>query len=223
MPGSGYIQGAEMMQGTVYPELNQGSGCCGSDNGLPQSGFDSGVPPVPQSSMLMSPGSMPMSRMSMGQPHNIAPYSSMSRWYTNSGYSTARNHPSYRQSMPTRMTYGTAMYRQPQSGNRAYTAAMRPMPQSSGWQQVHMAPQQFQPMPFQRAKPPQNGGMMPGTTYAHPMVASDINGDHEWTRPSSASAPIVQNAFNGRSPIQQASWTQPAPTTTARRYPNSVQ
>ncbi len=222
------MPGYESMQGTSYPEMNSGSGCCGSDNGLPQSGFESGMPPVPQSSMLMSPGSMPMSQMSMGQPYNIAPYTSLSRWYTNPGYSTTGNNPSYRQSVAARPAYRTAMYRQPQSGNRADTATMRPMPQSSGWQTVQMMPQQFQSMPSQRAMSPQIGSMMPGTVYARPvyarpMVAGDINGDHEWTGPSSAAAPIVQNSFNGRPPIQQASWSQPARTTTARRYPNSVQ
>ncbi len=217
------LPGSEYMQETNFPDLNSGSGCCGSDNGLPQSGFESGAPVVPQSTMLMSPGSMAMSRMPMGQTYNIAPYTSMSRWYSNPGYSTAGNNPSYRQSMPVRPTYGTAMYRQPQSGNRAYTSAMRPMPQSTGWQTVQMMPQQFQAMPSQRAMSPQIGSTMPGTVYARPMVAGDINGDHEWTGPSSAGVSIVPNSFNGRPPIQQASWSQPVRTTTARRYPNSVQ
>ena len=171
MPGSEYMQspemmpGAQIMQGAAYPEMNSGSGCCGSDSGLPQSGYESGTPAVPQSTMMMSPGSMPMSRMSMGQPSNIAPYSSMSRWYSNPGYanpgySTARSNLSYRQPMAAQPAYGTNMYRQPQSGNFTGNSAMRPM---------------------------------------------------------------FPNSFNGRPPIQQASWSQPAPTATARRYPNSVQ
>ena len=223
MQGSEYMQGSEMMQGTGYPDMNSGSGCCGSDSGLPQSGFESGIPAVPQSTMLMSPGSMPMSRMTMGQSHNIAPYTSLSRWYSNPGYPIAGNNLSYRQSMMARPTYATAMYRQPLSGNRNYNSAMRPVPQSSGWQTVHVMPQQFQAMPSQRAISPMIGRTMLGIVYARPMVAGDINGDHEFTNPSSAAGPFVQNSFNGRPPIQQASWSQPARTTTARRYPNSVQ
>jgi len=130
--------------------------------------------------------------------------------------------------MAARPAYGKAIYRQPLGGNRNYNTAMRPMPQSSGWQTVHMMPQQlmpqqFQAMPSQRAMSPMIGGTMPGIVYARPMVAGDINGDHEFTNPSSAAGPIIQNSFNGRQPIQQATWSQPARTTTARRYPNSVQ
>jgi hypothetical protein len=229
MPSAEFMQGTEMMpgseymQGTSYPDINSGSGCCGADNGFPQSGFESGTPAVPQSTMLMVPGSMPMSQMTMRQPHNIAPYTSMSRWYSNPGYSTAGTNLSYRQSMPTRQTYGTAMYRQPQSANRVYNSAMRPTPQSTGWQTVQMRPQQFQAMPSQRAMSPLIGGTMPGTVYARPMVAGDIRGDHELAGPSSSAVSIVPNSFNGRPPIQQASWSQPARTTTARRYPNSIQ
>ena len=223
MPGSEYMQGAEMMQGTGYPDMNSGSGCCGSDNGLSQPGFESGVPAVPQSTMLMSPGSMPMTHMTMGQPHNIAPYTSLSRWYSNPGYSTAANSARYRQSMAVQPAYATAMHRQPMVGNRNYHTAMRPMPQPSGWQTSHMMPPQFQAMPSQRTMSPLVNGTMPGIVYARPMVAGDINGDHEFTGPSNAAGPFVQNSFNGRPPVQQASWSQPARTTTARRYPNSVQ
>lgn len=232
------MPGSEYMQGPGYQEMNSGSGCCGSDNGLPQSGFESGMPPVPQNSMLMSPGSMPMARMSPGQSYNIAPYTSMSRWYTNPGYAFPGNNPGYRQSMAARPVYGMAITRQPQTGNRAFTSAMRPMPQSSGWQTVQMMPQQFQPMRSQRAMSPVIGNTMPGSTmpgstmpgnayagatYARPMVAGDFSGDHEWAGPSSGGISIVPNSHNGRPPIQQASWSQPARTSTARRYPNSVQ
>ncbi len=241
MPGSRYMQGSEMMHGTGYPDLNSGSGCCGQNGGLPQSGHDLGTPAVPQSTMLMSPGSMTMTRMSMGQPQSIAPYSSMSRWYSKPGDSAAWNYSSSRQSMAARPAYGAAMYHQPQNGNFAYNVAMRPMPQSSGWQMVptrsaqmpmaqmrtapmtaHMMPRQFPAMHDQRAMST-SGGTMPGTVYSSPMVAGDIHGDHEMNGPSFATAPIVPNSFNGRPPIQQASWSQPARTTTARRYPNSVQ
>ena len=186
MPGSEYMPGAELMQGSGYPDLNSGSGCCGSDGGLPQSEYESGTPTVPQSTMLMSPGSMPMSQMSMGQPHNIAPYTSLSRWYSNPGYSTAWNNPGYRQTTAFRPAYGTVMYRQPQSGNFANNSAMMPMPQSSGWQTV------------------------PTRSVQMPMAQM-------------RTAPIIPNSFNDRPPVQQASWSQPARTTTARRYPNSVQ
>jgi hypothetical protein len=147
MPGTEYMQGtemmpgAEMMQGTGYPDMNSGSGCCGSGSGIPQSGFEPGIPAMPQSTMLMSPGSMPISRMSMGQPHNIAPYTAMSRWYSNPVDSTAWNNTHYRQSVAARSSYGTAMYgtamyRQPQSRNFVHHPEMMAMPQSSGWQTV---------------------------------------------------------------------------------------
>ena len=229
MPGAEYMQGTEMMQGTGYPDMNSGSGCCGSGSGIPQSGYESGAPAMPQSTMLMSPGSMPTSRMSMGQPHNIAPYTAMSRWYSNPRDSTAWNNPRYRPSIAARSAYGTAMYRQPQSRNFAHHPGMMAMPQSSGWQTVQMMPHQFQAMPTQRARPiqramsPSIGGMMPGTFYSQPMVAGDITGDHEFAGPSSAAVQIIPNSFNGRPPIRQASWSQPPRTTTARRYPNSVQ
>lgn len=186
MPGSEYMPGAELMQGSGYPEMNSGSGCCGSDGGLPQSEYESGTPAVPQSTMLMSPGSMPMSQMSMGQPNNIAPYTSLSRWYSNPGHSTAWNNPGYRQTTASRPAYGTVMYRQPQSGNFANNSAMMPMAQSSGWQTV------------------------PTRSVQMPMAQM-------------RTVPIVPNSFNGRPSVQQASWSQPARTTTARRYPNSVQ
>ncbi len=186
MPNSEYMPGDEMMQGSGYPEMNSGSGCCGSDGGVPQSEYESGTPAVPQSTMLMSPGSMPMSQMSMGQPNDIAPYTSLSRWYSNPDYSTAWNNPGYRQTTAFRPAYGTVMYRQPQSGNFANNSAMMPMPQSSGWQTV------------------------PTRSVQMPMAQM-------------RTAPIIPNSFNDRPPVQQASWSQPARTTTARRYPNSVQ
>ncbi len=233
MPGSDYMQGTEMMpgaqimQGTAFPD-NSGSGCCGSDSGIPQSGYESDTPAVPHSTMMMSPGSMPMSRMSMGQRYNIAPYSSMSRWYSNPGYSnpgysTARINLSYRQSMAAQPAYGTSAYPQPQSGNFVQNPAMTPMPRSTGWQTTQMMPRQFPPMSSQRAMSPRISGTIPGTVYARPMVAGDINGDHEFPGLSSAAMPVFPNSFNGRPPIQQASWSQPVQTATARRYPNSVQ
>ena len=222
------MQGTEMMQGTGYPDMNSGSGCCGSGSGFSQPGFQSGAPVAPQSTMLMSPGSMSMSRTSMGQSYNIAPYSSMSRWYT---------HPGYGQSMAARPAYGTAMYRQPQSRHFASNAAMMPAPQTSGWQMVppgpaqmrttpmmaQMMPPQFSVMPSQRPMSPLIGGTMPETVYGRPMVAGDFNGDHELNGPSAAAVPVVPNSFNGRSPIHQATWSQPARTASIRRYPNSVQ
>lgn len=222
------MPGPEMMQGTGYPDMNSGSGCCGSDSGFSQPGFQSGAPVAPQSTMLMSPGSMSMSRTSMGQPYNIAPYSSMSRWYT---------HPGYGQSMAARPAYSTAMYRQPQSRHFASNAAMMPAPQTSGWQMVppgpaqmrttpmmtQMMPPQFSVMPSQRPMSPLIGGTMPETVYGRPIVAGDINGDHELNGPSAAAVPVVPNSFNGRSPIQQATWSQSARTASIRRYPNSVQ
>lgn len=242
MPGAEMMPGAEIMQGSGYPDMNSGSGCCGSNGGLPQSEYESGSPAVPQSTMLMSPGLMPMSRMSMGQPNNIAPYTSLSRWYSNPGYSTAWNNPAYRQTTAFRPTYGTVVYRQPQSGNFATNSAMMPMPQGSGWQTVptrsvqmpmsqirtapmtvHMMPPQFRAMPSQHPVSSMIGGTMQGNVYARPVLAGDIHGDHEWPGPASASAPIIQNSFNGRPPVQQASWSQPARITSAKRYPNSVQ
>jgi hypothetical protein len=239
---AGMMPGAEIMQGSGYPDMNSDSGCCGSNGGLPQSDYESGTPTVPQSTMYMSPDSVTMSRMSMGQPNNIAPYTSLSRWYSNPGYSTAWSNPSYRQTTASRPNYGTVMYRQPQSGNFANNSAMMPMPQSSAWQTVptqsvqmpmvqmrttpttvQKMPPQFQSMPSQRGASPLTGGMMQGTVYGRPVIAGDITGDHEWTGPTSASAPIVPNSFNGRPTVQQASWSQPVRTASARRYPNSVQ
>jgi len=131
------------------------------------------------------------------------------------------------------------MYRQQQSRHFALNAAMMSTPQTSGWQMVptrpaqmrsapmmaQVMPQQFPVMPSQRAISPLIGGTMPETVYGgRPMLAGDINGDHELNgRPSAAAVPVVPNSFNGRSPIQQATWSQPARTASIRRYPNSVQ
>ena len=275
--GDGMIQGAEMMQGSDYPDMDPGSGCCGSDGGMPQQGFESALPANPQSTMMMSPDSMTMSRMpmsrmqgtrmqmswmSMGQPHNIAPYSSMSRWYSNPGTPTAFTSPSYGRSMPPQPTYGTAMFG-PQPRNFANNMAMMPVQQNSGWQivpgsttsvqltqqqmaqqiqmaqmrpqqlrpvpmpqtmngspmTVQMMPQQFTPMQHRAPMSQMNGRTGPVAVTPRRFAAGDISGDHELTGP----IPVVPNSFNGRAPIQQASWSQPVRTSTAQKYPNSVQ
>lgn len=217
LPGSEYMPGTEMMHGNSYPNVNSGSGCCGSESGLPQSRSEAGFPVLPQSTMLMSPRSMPMSGMTMGQPPNIAPYTSMSRWYAHPSYSTAGNNLSYRHALTQRPAYGSGMYHQPSSRQFAYNSARMSMPQATGWQTVQTMPQQFPGMRSQRTMSPQIGSPV----YAHPMVAGDIHGDHEWGGPTAV--PVVLNSFNGRPPIQQASWSQPTRTTSTRRYPNSVQ
>ncbi len=239
-----------------------------------QQNYESVSPAVPQSTMMMSPGSMtmsrmsmpsmPMSRMSMGQSSSIAPYSSMSRWYSNPGYSTQFSNPAYTRSMASRPGYGTAMYSQLQPRSYATNMAMTPtttMPtqRSSGWQVVpsqhapmqmgqiqqmaqmpqmrpmpmqmrtaspmtaQMMPQQFSPMHSQRSMSPMMSNTIAGNNFPRPVTRGDIHGDHELTGPTSAAVPVVPNSYNGRGQIQQASWTQPTRTSTAQKYPNSVQ
>lgn len=260
---------ADMMQGSGYPNMNSEPGCCGSDGGMLPQNFESAVPAVPQSTMMMSPGSMtmsrmsmhplPMSRMSMGQSSSIAPYSSMSRWYSNPGYTTQFSNPAYPRLMATRPGFGTAMYGQLPPRSYATSMAMMPTstmptPRSTGWQVVpsqhaplqmaqtqqmrpmsmqmrnappmtaQMMPQQFPPMQSQRSMSPMMmSNTMAGNRSPRPMMYGDIHGDHELTGPTSAAVPVVPNSYNGRGQIQQASWTQPARTSTAQKYPNSVQ
>ena len=253
MPGTEYMPGSEMIQDTGYPDMNSGSGCCGADNGFPQQGLQSGIPVVPQSTMLMSPGSMTMSQMSMPQtafrqPYNIAPYSSMSRWYSNPGSANSGfAATSYRQQMASHPAYRMPMYSQQHSRNLSYNTAMMPSRQPAGWQMgsprvapmqmapnqmahmrpipmvPQMMPPQFSPMRSQRPVSPLIGGTMPGTVYARSTIAGDIHGDHELPGPASAGVPVVPNSFSGRSPVQQASWSQPVKTSYVRRYPNTVQ
>lgn len=270
------MPGADMMQGSGYPDMNSGSGCCGSDGGMMQQNYESGVPSappgtmIPQSTMMMSPGSMTMSRsqmsqmqmsrMAMGQPGNIAPYSSMSRWYSNPGSTPQYSNSAYGRSATIRPGYGTTMTGQMQTRSYANNMAMAPMtrmptPQSSGWQVVptprpqmpmaqampqqmrtvpmqmrnvspmtaQMMPQQFSPMQSQRPMSPMIGSTMPRAVVARPKMRGDIHGDHQLTGPTSSAMTVVPNSFNGRAPIQQASWTQPTRTSTAQKYPNSVQ
>jgi hypothetical protein len=99
----GMMEGADMMQGSGFPDMNSEPGCCGSDGGMMQQNYEPATPAIPQSTMMMSPGSMTMSRMqmsrmSMGQPGSIAPYSSMSRWYSNPGYTPQFSNPAYSRS-----------------------------------------------------------------------------------------------------------------------------
>ncbi len=260
------MPGADIMQGSGYPDMNSGSGCCGSEGGMMDQNFESVVPSapqgtvIPQSTMMMSPGSMTMSRMqmprmSMGQPGNIAPYSSMSRWYSNPGYTPQYSNPAYGRAATIRPEYGTAMNGQMQPRGYVGNMAMMPTLQSSGWQVIptprpqmpmahampqqmrtvpmhmrnvspmtaQMMPQQYSPMQSQRPMSPMISSTMPGAVYARPTMGGDINGDHELAGPISAAMPVVPNSFNGRAPIQQASWTQSARTSTAQKYPNSVQ
>jgi hypothetical protein len=258
------MPGAQMMHGSGYPEMDSGSGCCGSEGGMMHQDFESVVPSVPQgttipqSTMMMSPGSMTMSRMqmsrmSMGQPGNIAPYSSMSRWYSNPGYTPQQSNSTYGRSAIYRPQYATAMNVQMQPRSYAGNMAMMPMPQSSGWQVVptprpqmahampqqmrtnpmpmrnfspmtaQMMPQQFSPMQIQRPMSPIINSTIPGAVSARPKMSGDIYGDHELMGPVSGAVPVVPNSFNGRGQIQQASWTQPARTSVAQKYPNSVQ
>lgn len=228
MPGTEYMPGNEMIQGTGYPDMNSGSGCCGSDSGFSQQGFQSGTPAVPQSTMLMAPGSMTMSQMSMAQaawrqPHNIAPYSSMSRWYSQPQYrNPAYNTAMMRSRQPAGWQMGPPRVAPMQMAQHQMVqhqmARMRPTPMMP-----QMMPQQFSTMRSQRPVNPLIGGTMPGTVYARPMVAGDIHGDHELPVAASAAVPVVPNSFSGRSPIQQASWSQPVKTSYVRRYPNTVQ
>lgn len=267
MQGAEFMHGGEMMQGSGYPDMNSGPGCCGSDGGMPHQGYEPALPTNPQSTMMMSPDSMtmsrmPMSRMSMGQPYNIAPYSSMSRWYSNPHAAVAFNSPAYSRSMPSQPTYGTAMYGQ-QPRHFANNVGMTPMQQNSGWQivpgsttsvlltqqqmahQIQMAqmrpqqlrpmpmpqnmnaspmtaqmmPQQFTPMQYRAPMSQMNGRTVPVAVAPRRFAAGDISGDHEFT----GQIPVMPNSFNGRSPIQQASWSQPVRTSTAQKYPNSVQ
>ena len=259
----GMMQGADMMQGPGYPDMNSESGCCGSDGGMMRQNYEPATPAVPQSTMMMSPGSMTMSRMqmsrmSMGQPSSIAPYSSMSRWYSNPGYTSQFSNPAYSRSTAVRPVYGTAMYGQTQPRNYTNNMAMMSMPmmstpRSTGWQvipsqqaqmqiaqtpqmrpipmqmrntspmTVQMMPQQFSPMQSQRPMSPMMNNTMAGNSFPPPMPRGDIHGDHELTGPVSPAVPVVPNSFNGRGQIQQASWTQPVRTSTAQKYPNSVQ
>jgi hypothetical protein len=276
MPGAGYMPGAEMMQGGEYPAMNSSPGCCGSDSGFSQPGFQQEFQPgfqqeppaMPQSTMMMSPGSMTMSRMSasrmsmaqasMQQPYNFAPYSSMSRWYSNPGAMNSSRmntgyvnsgfaSTGYVQQLPNRQAYTMPAYAQPQSRNMAYNTAMPQQRQAAGWPMNprQMAPMQMSPMQmaqmrstpmtsqlvrqqqssmrFQQPKSPLIGGTMPGVVYARPAVAGDIHGDHEMRDSASAAVPVVPNSYNGQRQIQQASWSQPARTTSVQRYPNSVQ
>ena len=264
-----------MMQGTNYPEMNSGPGCCGSGSSFSQPGFDSGIQMTPQSTMQMTPGSMSMSHMSMSpaslsragmpQAYNIAPYSSMSRWYANSGYATS----GYRPQMTGRPVYGAMMTSQPQSASLNYNMAMmrsrqfaggpmvpshptpnRMAPMQMQMAQMQMAPprqqraqqqmqmqqmqrgprphpmmhqQQYTAMHSQRHVSPLVGGTMPGSVYTRPNVAGNHHGNPGGNGSPSAGAPVAANSASGRSPIQQASWSQPAQASVARRYPNSVQ
>lgn len=262
------MPGADMMQGSGFPDMNSEPGCCGSDGGMMQQNYESVTPAVPQSTMMMSPGSMtmsrmsmpsmPMSRMSMGQSSSIAPYSSMSRWYSNPGYSAQFSNSAYTRSMASRPGYGPSMYSQIQPQSYATNMAMMPtitMPtqRSYGWQVVpsqhapmqmaqmpqmrpmpmqmrtaspmtaQMMPQQFSTMQSQRSMSPMMSNTIAGNHFPRPVTHVDIHGDHELTGPTSAAVPVVPNSYNGRGQIQQASWTQPARTSTAQKYPNSVQ
>lgn len=248
------------MQGAGYPEMNSGPGCCGSGSGFSQPGFESGTQMVPQSTMQMTPGPMSMSHMSMSpaslsrarmpQAYHIAPYSSMSRWYTNPGYAAS----GYRPQMTGRPVYGAMMTSQPQSASLNYNMAMMHSRQSAGWpmvppqptpnrmaqpqmaqmqrqqmaqQQMQMQPgpmthpmmrQQFTAMHSQRPVSPLVGGTMPGSVYSRPNPAGNLHGP-----PGGNGSPVAANSASGGSPIQQASWSQPAQASVARRYPNSVQ
>ena len=254
------MPGAEMIQGSGYPNMNSDSGCCGSDGGMmQQQNYESVTPAVPQSTMMMSPDSMTMSRtnmtrMSMGQSRNIAPYSSMSRWYSNAGATSQVSNSAYSRSLNVRPGYGTAMTARMPSRSYANTMAMTPALQSSGWTVVpnsqtqmpshqmipqqmqtvptqmtnispmtaQLMPRQYSPMQSQRQVSPMMGRMMPGPVYSQTMSPGDVRGDHELTGPISSSPPVIPNSFNGRSPVQQASWTQPARISTAQKYPNSL-
>ena len=279
IPGTPFVPGGDMMQGTNYPEMNSGPGCCGSGSSFSQPGFDSGIQMTPQSTMQMTPGSMSMSHMSMSpaslsragmpQAYNIAPYSSMSRWYANPGYATS----GYRPQMTGRPVYGAMMTSQPQSASLNYNMAMMRSRQSAGGpmvpshptpnrmaqmqipmaqmqiaqqrqqmtQQQHpqmhqmhqlqrgrmphpmMQQQQYTAMHAQRPVSPLVGGTMPGSVYTRPNVAGNLHGNPGGNGSPSAGAPVAANSASGRSPIQQASWSQPAQASVARRYPNSVQ
>ncbi|MCA9008723.1 MAG: hypothetical protein KDB01_03200, partial [Planctomycetaceae bacterium] len=280
IPGAQFVPGGEMMPGAGYPEMNSGPGCCGSGTGFSQPGFESGTQMAPQSTMQMTPGSitmspMTMSRMSMspgslsqaGMPraYQIAPYSSMSRWYANPGYAAS----GYRPQMTGRPVYGAMMTSQPQSAILNYNMAMLHSRQSAGWpmvspqpapnrmapmqiaqmqrqqmaqqQMAHMQRQQMAQQQMQMQMPrgpmthpmmrqqytamhsprpvsPLVGGTMPGSVYPRPNVAENLH-----SHPGGNGAPVAANSANGRSPIQQASWSQPAQASVARRYPNSVQ
>jgi hypothetical protein len=252
MPGTDYMPGAEMIPGGGYPNVNPGSGCCGSDSGFPQPGLQPGPPVVPQSTMMMSPGSMTMSRMSgsrtsmvhapMQQPYNFAPYSSMSRWYSNPGQMNYGHSNMTQQHMASRSSYGMPTYTQPRPNNFGYNTAMMRSRQTAGWQMSpprsasmqmaqlrptpmvpQMMPQQYPAMRFQQPMSPLIGGTMPGVVSTRPMVAEDIHGDHEVSGATSAAVPVVPNSFSGRPPIQRASWSQPARTASVQKYPDSVQ
>lgn len=250
-----------MMQGSGFPDMNSEPGCCGSDGGMMQQNYEPATPAIPQSTMMMSPGSMTMSRMqmsrmSMGQPGSIAPYSSMSRWYSNPGYTPQFSNPAYSRSTMIRSGYATAMAGQMQARSYQNNVAMMPAPRSTAWQvvpspqqqmqmahmqpvqqmrtvqmqprnvspmPVQMMPQQFSAMQAQRSFSPMVNNTRTGNNLSRPMLIGDTGGDHELTGPTSAAVPVVPNSYNGRGQIQQASWTQPVRTSTAQKYPNSVQ
>jgi len=223
MPGFDMMQGAEMMQGAGYPNMDSGPGCCGSDGGFSQPGSQPGPAMTPQSSMYMSPGyQMSASRMSasrmaasrmamaqvpMQQSYNIAPYSAMSRWYTNPGAMNSSRmnvgyvnsgfaSTGYRQQVPNGQAYRMPAYAQPQSRNMAYNTAMTHQRQAAGRQ---MNPRQTAPMQMAQMRPT-------------PMTSQLVRQQQ-----------VVPNSDNGQRQIQQASWSQPARTTSVQRYPNSVQ
>ena len=108
----------------------------------------------------------------------------------------------------------------------AQTPQMRPIPmqmRNTSPMTVQMMPQQFSPMQSQLPMSPMMNNTMAGNSFPPPMPRGDIHGDHELTGPVSPAVPVVPNSFNGRGQIQQASWTQPVRTSTAQKYPNSVQ
>ena len=114
-----------------------------------QQNYEPATPAIPQSTMMMSPGSMTMSRMqmsrmSMGQPGSIAPYSSMSRWYSNPGYTPQFSNPAYSRSTMIRPGYTTAMAGQMQARSYQNNVAMMPAPRSTAWQVVPSPQQQMQ-------------------------------------------------------------------------------
>ena len=221
-----------MMPGQSFSNQSTDSGCCGSGNGSFQSGQPSVAPAVPQSTMLMSPGSMMITHQN---PYttNLA-YRDMRRnpYYGRTASQGSMSGPmTYRQSLPMTSTRSTTMYRQPQRTTIVQGSPFVPVPQATAWQVVpseamtmaRQMPRQFSAAPMQYNMNPMAGASMPRTFHAEPMMMGDISGDHEFSVPTSAAVPVLPNAFNGRPPIRQASFSQPVRTTLARRYPNSVQ
>lgn len=242
--------GGGMMPGMQYHEMPSDSGCCGSDSVYQQYEQPGVAPTVPQSTMMMSPGTMMLSRQRTFNGSSA---------FSNSGFNTARQQygrpvwqtsvtglAALRPGTPVASGYQNSFYGSQPSANYAYATQFVPTLQPTAWRPmtttsvpvVSQMPRQVAAMPMQMAMPmptQHQYGMnsinipsQPRTAYANPMMMGDVTGDHEFSSMNAAAFPVTPNSFNGRQPIRQAVYSQPVPTTptrtvSTRQYPNSVQ